>query len=219
LSCCSTSTGFNLASGLGSLNVANFVTGFHSAVMGPDFSLSFPAMPPTPTTVTLMAGGTATTTLTITGANGYNGTINFSAASCTGLPAGTSCSFNPASVGPGNGTTTLTLTNTGGGMLVPAGRQNTPATRAGAGRLMLLFLCFALLWLGIQAGRRRLRWSVVASLLVVGCLMGIAACGGGSSSSVSPPPPPPPTASNQSVVVTATDGTNTHSIYFLLNVQ
>ena len=81
---------------------------------------------------------------------------------------------------------------------------------------MLLFLSFAILWLGIQAGRRRLRWSVVASLLLVGGLLGIAACGGGSSSM---PPPPPPTATNQSVVITATDGTNTHSIYFLVNVQ
>ncbi len=217
LPCCSTSAGFNLASGLGSLNVANFVTGFHAAVMGPDFSLSLPnpPAPPTPTTLNLAAGGTATTTITVTGANGYNGTISFSAASCGNLPAGTSCSFNPASVGPGNGTTTLTVTNMSSGMLAPI-KPGTPDARTGAGRLMLLFLSFAILWLGIQAGRRRLRWSVVASLLLVGGLLGIAACGGGSSST---PPPPPPTATNQSVVITATDGTNTHSIYFLLNVQ
>jgi subtilase family serine protease len=224
LPCCSTSTGFNLASGLGSLNVANFVTGFQSAVFAADFSLSLPnpPAPPTPTTVTVPAGGTSPpATLTITGTGGYNGTITFSAASCSGLPAGNSCSFNPPSVGPGNGTTQLTVTNMGSGMLVPTGRQSTPAARVGAGRVILLFLCLAILWLAIQAGRRRLRWSVVAGLVVVGCLLGIAACGGSSSSgggggggggggnAVT----------NQTVVITATDGTNTHSIYFLLTVQ
>jgi Ca2+/H+ antiporter len=81
---------------------------------------------------------------------------------------------------------------------------------------MLLFVCFAIMWLGIQAGRRRLRWSVVASLLVVGCVVGIAACGGGSSHTT---PPVNPTVTNQTVVVIATDGTKTHSTYFLLTVQ
>jgi subtilase family serine protease len=212
--------GFSLASGLGSMDAFNFVTNkAWTTALPADFSLSLPnpPAPPTPTTLTLTPGGSQTTTLTITGSGGYNGTINFTAASCSGLPAGNSCSFNPPSVGPGNGTTTLTVKNTGSGMLVPASHQNTSGSQAGASRLILLFSCFAILWLGIQAGRRKLRWSVVASLLVVGCLVGIAACGGGSS--MVTPPPPPPNASNQTVVITATDGTNTHSIYFLLTVQ
>jgi uncharacterized membrane protein len=112
------------------------------------------------------------------------------------------------------------LTNTASGMLSPIGHRSTPtAAQVGSGRLMLLFVCFAIMWLGIQAGRRRLRWSVVASLLVVGCVVGIAACGGGSSS-VTPPPPPPPTVTNQTVVIIATDGAGrTHSNYILLTVQ
>jgi hypothetical protein len=214
----STTTGFNLASGLGSMDVSNFVTNkAWTSALPADFSLSLPATPPTPTTVTVAAGGTATTTLTITGSGGYNGTINFTAASCSGLPAGNSCSFNPPSVGPGNGTTTITVTNTGSGMLSPANRQSTPGSQVSAGRLILLFSCFAVLWLGIQAARRRLRWSVVASLLVVGCLFGIAACGGGGSGGGGTHITPAVT--NQTVVITATDGTNTHSIYFLFTVQ
>jgi subtilase family serine protease len=213
-------TGFSLASGLGSMDAFNFVTNkAWTTALPADFSMSLPnpPVPPTPTTLTVSPGGNQTTTLTITGTGGYNGTITFSAASCSGLPAGNSCSFNPPSVGPGSGSTQLMVTNTGSGMLVPMGHQATPAARAGAGRVMLLFLCFAMLWLGIQAGRRRLRWSVVAGLLVVGCLVSIAACGGGSSSTVTPPPPP--NVSNQTVVITATDGTHTHSVYFLLTVQ
>jgi hypothetical protein len=85
--------------------------------------------------------------------------------------------------------------------------------------MMLLFLCFAILWLGIQAGRRKLRWGVVASLLVIGCLIGVAACGGGSGSGGGGGGGGTPAVTNQTVVITATDGTNTHSIYFLLTVQ
>jgi hypothetical protein len=83
---------------------------------------------------------------------------------------------------------------------------------------MLLFVSLAIMWLGIQARRRRLRWSLVASLLLVGSLLGIAACGGGGSGGGTTPPPPP-AVTNQTVVITATDGTKTHSTYLLLTVQ
>ena len=213
------SNGFNLAGGLGSANVANFVTAFASAVIAPDFSVTLPATPPTPTTVTLTSGGSGNTTVTLTGTTGYTGTVTLS---CSGLPTGTTCAFTPSAPVSVTGTTavpvSLVLTNTASGMLTPMGHRSTPtAAQVGSGRLMLLFVGFAIMWLGIQAGRRKLRWSVVASLLLVGSLLGIAACGGSSSHST--PPPPPPTVANQTVVVIATDGTKTHSTYLLLTVQ
>jgi subtilase family serine protease len=217
------SNGFNLAAGLGSVDVANFVTGFASAVIAPDFSLSLPATPPTPTTVSLAAGGSASTTVTITGTTGYTGTVTLS---CSGLPAGTTCAFTPTTPVQVTGTAAvpvpLMLTNTGSGMLSPTGQRSTPAARqVGSGRLMLLFVCFAIMWVGIQAGGRRLRWSVAASLLLVGTLLSIAACGGsGSSSGGGGGGGGGSTAvTNQTVVVIATDGTKTHSTYFLLTVQ
>jgi hypothetical protein len=82
---------------------------------------------------------------------------------------------------------------------------------------MQVFLSFAILWLGIQASRRKLCWNTVASLLAVGCLLGIAACGGGGGGGGGNPGTPVTT--NQSVVITASDGTNTHSIYLLLTVN
>jgi subtilase family serine protease len=61
-------------------------------------------------------GGTGLTTLMFAGANGFSGTIALSAASCTGLPAESSCSFGPSSVTLSSGTTsantTLTVTTT-----------------------------------------------------------------------------------------------------------
>jgi subtilase family serine protease len=219
----SASSSFNLAGGLGSANVANFVTAFAAAVLSPDFQICVAACPQTgtPTTVTVPAGGTSPATMiTLQGVTAaYSGTVTLS---CSGLPAGTTCAFTPTTPVQLNGAAAvsvpLMLTNTASGMLSPIGHRSTPtAAQVGSGRLMLLLACFAIMWLGIQAGRRRLRWSVVASLLLVGSLLGIAACGGSSSHST--PPPPPPTVTNQTVVVIATDGTKTHSTYLLLTVQ
>ncbi len=217
----SASSDFNLATGLGSLNVANFVTGFASAVVAPDFSLCVPAcpQPESPTTLTVSSGGTATSTIALVGTTGYTGTVTLS---CSGLPAGTTCSFGPPSspvsvTGTAAVSVPLMLTNTASGMLSPIGHRITPPAQVGSARLMLLLVCLATLWLGIQAGRRRLRWSVVASLLLVGSLLGIAACGGGGGGGTKPITP---SVTNQTVVIIATDGAGrTHSNYILLTVQ
>jgi subtilase family serine protease len=204
------SNGYNLVTGLGSVDANALFTAFKADNTAPNFSLSA-----SPSAVTIAApGDSGTTVISVTGVNGYNGTINFSASSCAGLPAGSSCSFNPASV-TGSGTTTLTISTTAA-MLVPVSHQSTPAARAAAGRLMLYLFGFAILWLAIQAGRRKLRWSVVAGFLIVACLIGVASCGGSSSSSggggTTPPVP-------STVTVTGTDGTNTHSVSFTLTID
>jgi hypothetical protein len=79
---------------------------------------------------------------------------------------------------------------------------------------MLLFVCFAIMWLTIQAGRRKLRWSVVAGFLVAACLIGVASCGGGSSSGGGGGGGNP-----QTVTVTGSDGTNTHSTTFTVTID
>jgi subtilase family serine protease len=215
----STATGYDQASGLGSVNAFNLVTKWNSAVFGPDFSLSLPSAPaaPAPLSLTVASpGGMANTMITITGTNGYSGTVTFSASSCAGLPAESTCSFTPTSV-TGSGSTQLTITTTAKSKLVPMSHHLTPVAQVGAARLMQVFLSFAILWLGIQASRRKLCWNTVASLLAVGCLLGIAACGGGGGGGGGNPGTPVTT--NQSVVITASDGTNTHSIYLLLTVN
>jgi hypothetical protein len=64
-----------------------------------------------PTTVTINSPGqSGTTTITITPSGGFNQTITFTGASCSGLPTGASCSFNPGSVKPNGGPATTTLT-------------------------------------------------------------------------------------------------------------
>lgn len=65
----------------------------------PDFALSA-----TPSTVGVTQGASATSTITVTGTNGFTGSVALSA---TGLPSGVTATFTPAST---TGTSTLTLT-------------------------------------------------------------------------------------------------------------
>jgi subtilase family serine protease len=101
-------THYNLVTGLGSVDANAFTVAWKAAVE-PDFLLTAGTLTPSP----VSAGQSASSTLTISAVSGSTGTVvNFSPSSCTGLPAGATCSFNPASVtfdGVDNATTTLTI--------------------------------------------------------------------------------------------------------------
>src|ERR1035438_10086984 len=74
----------------------------------PDFSIGMSAGPGS-----IAAGGSAQYTVTVTGNNGFSGTVNFGT---SGLPSGVTGSFNPTSV-TGSGSTTLTILTTSGASL------------------------------------------------------------------------------------------------------
>jgi subtilase family serine protease len=97
--------GFDMATGLGSVDVNKLAVAFFSP---PDFLVA--TTPPT-TSLSVYAGQTsAPVTVTVTPVNNFSGPLSFS---CSGLPTGSSCSFNPASVTPSGGeaaTTTATVT-------------------------------------------------------------------------------------------------------------
>jgi Pro-kumamolisin, activation domain/Bacterial Ig-like domain (group 3) len=186
---------------------------------GPDFNITF-----APASVNISSpGASASTTVTVTGSNGYSGTINFSSASCSsGLPQESSCSFSPATV-TGSGTTMLTVTTTAPSALVPLSRPiDFGGWRTTTGAIRVMLLCAALLALAIQA--RRSRWNLTGAVLMFTLLIGIAACGGGGGGGgggVTPPPTNPgtPLLNNQVITVTATSGTITHTFTFTLNVN
>ncbi|PYU88411.1 MAG: hypothetical protein DMG26_08460 [Acidobacteria bacterium] len=67
----------------------------------PDFSLSA-----TPSSQTVVQGGSTSYTATVTALNGFTGTVTFSA---SGLPSGANASFNPPSV-TGSGSSTMNVT-------------------------------------------------------------------------------------------------------------
>ncbi|HVP53154.1 MAG TPA: protease pro-enzyme activation domain-containing protein, partial [Terriglobales bacterium] len=89
-----TTAGWDFATGIGTVNAANLVNNWPT----PNFTLSA-----NPSSVTITQGAPGgTTTITVNQQNGFHGSVSLSA---SGLPAGVTASFNPAST-----TTTSTLT-------------------------------------------------------------------------------------------------------------
>lgn len=126
-------TKYNLVNGLGSVD-ANVLAVAWKASLNPDFQLSAGALSPS----SIPAGASTTATVTISAVAGSTGVVvNFSPNSCTGLPSGATCSFNPASLtfdGTDPVTTQLTI-STLANMTVPSAVQlitivptNSPST-------------------------------------------------------------------------------------------
>jgi hypothetical protein len=157
-----------------------------------DFSISI-----TSPSLTVTRGQSASTTLTATPVNGFNQTVSLS---CSGLPAGVTCSFSPSAVTPTVPATTLTISST------VIARDRRPDTHAFAP-----LASFALVVCCAGAPRRRkglLRCIVCAS---TGLFL-VAGCGSGGSSAASQPV-------TAAVTVTAKSGTLSHSIPLSLTLN
>jgi hypothetical protein len=180
------------------------------SVNGNDFSISVPSP------VTAQRGVNQSLRLTVNGESGYAGTIQFTPASCSGLPSEATCSFNPPSV-TGAGVTVINIATT-----APHIRINKQAEFLGGPRWWVYpgsGMLSCILLLGVP---KKKRWNKMFSLVVFALVMISVACGGGSSSGggggggVTDPGTPTGT---YTVTVTATDGTHTHSTTFNLTVQ
>jgi subtilase family serine protease len=174
-------TGYDEVTGLGSLDVQAFIDNFVPA------SVTTPTITVSGSEVTLAPGATAgnTSTITVTPANGFTGSVVLTAA-ITSSPAGAQYlptlsfgSTSPVSItGANPGTATLTVSTTApttAGLLQPkrpGGRWYTPGGAALA--CILLF--------GIPARRRR--WLTMFGMLGLLLILtgGVLACGGGGSS-------------------------------------
>ncbi len=170
-----------------------------------DFALSVTE----PSTIMISRqGDSGNIVLTVTGQPGFNGTINFTPASCIGLPRESACSFSPASI-TGSGSTTLTVSTTA----PHSARLESPGWwSTSLGMLAGIFL------LG-DASRRRSGGRLL-TLMVFAFLITIAGCGGGaggSSGGGSRDPGTPLGTTN--VAVTASSGNLTHSTAFTLIVE
>ncbi|MFZ0481179.1 MAG: choice-of-anchor D domain-containing protein [Terriglobales bacterium] len=91
-----TQTGWDFATGIGSVNAANLVNNWPAS--GPSFTLSA-----NPNSVTITQGNSGASTITITPSNGFSGSVTLSA---SGLPTGVTATFVP---NPATTTSTLTL--------------------------------------------------------------------------------------------------------------
>ncbi len=115
-----TTTGWDFATGIGTVNVANLVNNWPGSTPTPSFTLS--ASPPS---LTVVQGASGSSTITINALNGFNSTVNLTVA---GLPNGVSAVFgtNPAATASlltlsatgtaAIGTSTVTVTGTSGSL-------------------------------------------------------------------------------------------------------
>jgi hypothetical protein len=173
-----------------------------------DFALT--AQPPTST---VPAGKTATYTLTITPVGGFSNNVGLT---CSGLPAGASCSFsaNPAATSGVPTTVTLSVLTALRTFAPPVFYREGPSGKPWNEERILLMTVGVLL-MGLLAMQLRKRPAMAAFGLAVALVILAAGCKGGGQAGV---PAGTPAGSYQ-VAVTGTSGSLTHTVNLSLQVQ
>jgi hypothetical protein len=191
-----------------SANLASTSNSVSVVVIAPDFTISA-----SPSSATITAGQSATTTLTVTPIGGYSETLHFS---CGTLPAGVACTFTPSSLTP-NGvaaTVGLTVTTTAPGVAEQRTLDRGLSAIAWAG---VIFLAFSpkRMW----RMNHLLKHSCLL-LLLIGALVSLSGCSSGSSPNPPNNNPGTPTGA-QTIAITAADssGNLSHPINFVVTVQ
>jgi len=201
--------------------VGNYYVGGVSVMLNRTANAPNFTMGATSSTATVPAGQPAVYDLTLTGQNGYNGTI---ALSCSGLPLGAHCSFNPSHVTAQSNvqaTTTLTITTTAGATAELA-RPALPNSKSPATTLLASLSGTGLFGLVLAGGRKksRRRMGVVLGVMLLGMILTLAGCSTGPSSSpVSSEATP---AGTYNVVVTSAgsgSGAPSHTMSLTLAVE
>jgi uncharacterized protein (TIGR03118 family) len=186
-----------------------------------DFRLDISA-----TTLTVPQGGSAMLQLNVQPTSGFQAPVTFSA---SGLPAGATFQFSPASVTPQGGQSVLTqLTITAGNYTGPGpgpystSRLSGPGLSGGSG---LKVAAGAILPLGLfsllPAIRRKRKGFGISTMLgglfsIALLTLTLAGCSGSHSGSSVPTPTPVGTST---VTVTATSGSLSHTTTFTLTVH
>jgi subtilase family serine protease len=190
--------GYDLVTGLGSVDANALVTSWPGFVATPGFSVGG-----TPVTIA-SAGQPGTSTITVTATNGFNGTVNLARAlTPASTTAGVSCSLGQASVTVNGSSTTTTMTvsttaphvlsGTSASVQPPRGFSWLAA--GGGGLLAGVFL------IGASSRRRRVAGLGLMLLVFFAAEVG---CGGGSSSGNAKTGGTP--AGSYTIVVTGTSG-------------
>ncbi len=172
-----------------------------------DFTITATALSPS----MVAPGGSATSNITLTGLNGFSGTVNLSCSSISPVvsPAPT-CTFSPASI-TGSGKSTLTVRTTAG----------TKASLAPGSKGIFYGMWLPIVGLvGLGAGltSRQKRSCLLAGLLFVGLVL-LTGCGGGSSSFSNNGNGLPGTPANAYTVTISATGPVTHTASLSVTVN
>jgi len=147
----------------------------------PDFQIS-----PVQGGVQLTAGQSQNLTINFNSVSGFSGAVVNLA--CSGLPAETTCTFNPTQLTlPSNGSVSTTLTIATGalGQSVQSSKGPQAMNWGLRGSMILISLCFVALPLS------RRRWYGLPLLMLLAVLIVLPGCGGGGGSGGSGVPPNP----------------------------
>jgi uncharacterized protein (TIGR03118 family) len=168
---------------------------------------------PTPS-VSINGGQTGTVQVSLAGMNGFKGAVNLS---CSGLPTGVSCSFNPATVNlSGTDATTVMVS-----IATAAPTPTNPYSASLGGHGMILAGMLPLGLLGLIGFRKRLM-NTRGALLMLACVLtigGLAGCGGMKSTAPGNTTGGTPTPVTSQVTINATSGSLTHSVVVTLTVN
>src|SRR6266568_5385609 len=222
-----TTTGWDFATGIGSINAANLVNSWPNST--PAFLLSA-----SPSSLSITRGASVTTAISVIQQNGFSGSVNLSV---FGLPSGVTASF---STNPTTTSSTLTLTATstaatGAVALTVTGTSGSLTSSTSVALTVTVVGNFALSSspssLTIQQGAGGTSTITVAPLNGFNSSVSLSASGlpGGVSASFSPNPATSSstmtlaasstaTTGTFSVVVTGTSGSLTHSTTLSLTV-
>ena len=168
------------------------------------------------------SGQSAQTVLNLAFGTGFTQTVTFN---CAGLPANARCSFNPASVTPGSGAPSTTVTISTGGVLSAwlGGGFGSADTMTwgfvGIGSIGLA---------AIVRRKRRMTWRAAAMLFFAGLVaIGLGSCGGDDGNGVQSAAPPsaitmpamPTPVGTYTVTISATAGAVTKTVVYALTVK
>ena len=205
-------SGYDLVTGLGSVDAHALVTSWPGFVATADFSVGG-----TPVTIA-SAGQPGTSTVTLTATNGFNGTVNLACAlTPASTTAGVTCNI-PTSVSVNGNSTTANLTISTAAAHVVSGASASLRRPRGFGWLAASgsALLAGILLLGAPSRRRR-HVASLGLMLLVFFAAGLG-CGGGSSSSSSGHTAGTP-AGSYVIAVTATSGSLSHTANVAVTVQ
>lgn len=215
---CDASAGYNLATGLGSVNVGNLLTAWASAAPSTtaDFQVSLQNC--SATANISGPGASGTVGITMTAVNGFTGTYTIT---CSGLPSESTCSSTQNALSDGvhtNVTVTVATMAPVTGNVAPHGRPAWPLQLIKLA-IPLMILAVLLFIMGRVRGWSR-RWAVglataaAVILLVAGC-----GGGGGGGGGCTTCTPGTPTGYVSGATITVTSGSTTHTMPFNVNVE
>jgi hypothetical protein len=147
-----------------------------------------------------VSGNLASTSVTVTSLHLFNAKVTFS---CSGLPSGASCIFNPSTLTPAadsTATTSVSIT-----LAALSAANHPPSNPFFPGATLAVAFCL----LGWKK-RRSLQWALLLAIGAIG-LSCFTACGG-SSAAV-------PAAQNSTITITGTSGTITSTATLALTQQ